>query len=43
MCGNNLLAALKTIFAMKRDLPLSLFLLTDGHEADKELNIQLIF
>ena len=31
MCGNNLLAALKTIFAMKRELPLSLFLLTDGH------------
>ena len=31
MCGNDLLRTLKTIFSQKRDLPLCLFLLTDGH------------
>ena len=43
MCGNDLLRAMKTIFSMKRELPLSLFLLTDGHEASKELVIQLMY
>ena len=31
MNGNDLLRTLKTIFSQKRDLPLCLFLLTDGH------------